>query len=74
VAQTLTDKFELVASGRAAIVSAGPHATGIRPDLVTVPIQDVEPGQVAVVSRAGERNRLVAGFLASASRLLTAPE
>lgn len=74
VAQTLTDKFELVASGRAAIVSAGPHATGIRPDLVAVPIQDAEPGRVAVVSRAGERNQLVADFLASAARLLTAPD
>ncbi len=73
VAQSLSDKFELVASGRAAIVSAGPHATGIRPDLVAVPIQDVEPGQVAVVSRAGERNRLVNDFHAAAARHLTAP-
>jgi DNA-binding transcriptional LysR family regulator len=74
VAATLADKFELVASGRAALVSAGPHATGIRPDLVTVPIEDAEPGRVAVLSRAGERNRLVADFLASASRLLTEPD
>lgn len=73
VAQTPTDKFELVASGRAVIVSAGPHATGIRPDLVTVPIEDVEPGRVAVVSRAGERNPLVADFLGSASAHLTVP-
>jgi hypothetical protein len=39
-----------------------------------VPIEDAEPGRVAVLSRAGERNRLVADFLASASRLLTEPD
>jgi DNA-binding transcriptional LysR family regulator len=31
VAETLADKFELVAAGQAAIISAGPQAAGIRP-------------------------------------------
>jgi DNA-binding transcriptional LysR family regulator len=62
VADTLADKFELIAAGQAAIISAGPHATGIRPDLTTIPIEGIEPGHVVVVSRAGDRSPLVTAF------------
>jgi DNA-binding transcriptional LysR family regulator len=70
----IEDKIELVASGQAvAIIPAGPAAggTGLRPDLTTVPLADVEPGHVAVATRAGDRNRLVAAFRKCAEACLT---
>jgi len=69
----IEDKIELVASGQAvAIVPAGPAlGTGLRPDLTTVPLADVEPGHVAVATRAGDRNRLVAAFRKCAEACLT---
>ncbi|WP_284748636.1 LysR family transcriptional regulator [Amycolatopsis sp. RTGN1] len=72
----IEDKIELVASGQAvAIIPAPPgNVTGFRPDLTTVPLADVEPAQVAVATRAGERNRLVAAFRKGAEALLTRPE
>jgi DNA-binding transcriptional LysR family regulator len=72
----IEDKIELVASGQAvAIIPAGPgNVTGLRPDLTTVPLTDVEPSQVAVATRAGERNRLVAAFRKCAEALLTPAE
>lgn len=69
----LEDKLELVASGQAvAIVPAGP-ATGsaLRSDLTTVPLADVEPSHVALATRAGEKNRLVAAFRKCAEAHLT---
>jgi DNA-binding transcriptional LysR family regulator len=71
VAETLADKFELIAAGHAAIISAGPYAAGIRPDLVTVPIEGIEPGRVVVASRSGERSPLVSAFRACAQAHLT---
>ncbi len=69
------DKIELVASGQAvAIIPAPPGiVTGYRADLTTVPLEGVEPSQVAVATRAGERNRLVAAFRKYAEALLTPP-
>jgi DNA-binding transcriptional LysR family regulator len=60
----IEDKIELVASGQAvAIVPAGAATpTGLRPDLTTVPLEDVEPSHVALATRAGDRGRLVAAF------------
>lgn len=71
----MEDKFELVASGQAvAIVPAGPGIAGsLRPDLTTVPLADVEPSQVVVATRAGEKNRLVAAFRKCAEAVLTGP-
>jgi hypothetical protein len=71
VAETLADKFELIASGQAAIISAGPHATGIRPDLTTIPIEGIEPGHVVVASCAGDRSPLVTAFRTCAQAHLT---
>jgi len=67
------DKFELVASGQAvAIVPAGPgDVSGLRPDLTTVPLEDVEPAHVAVATRADDRNGLVAAFRKCAEVMLT---
>ncbi|MFJ1767058.1 LysR family transcriptional regulator [Amycolatopsis sp. NPDC088138] len=70
----IEDKIELVASGQAvAIIPAGPAVggTGLRPDLTIVPLADVEPGHVAVATRAGDRNRLVAAFRKCAEACLT---
>jgi DNA-binding transcriptional LysR family regulator len=69
------DKLELVASGQAvAIIPAAPgNAAGLRPDLTTVPLADVSPSQVAVATRAGERNRLVVAFRKCAEAFLAAP-
>jgi DNA-binding transcriptional LysR family regulator len=72
----IEDKIELVASGQAvAIIPAAPgNITGLRTDLTTVPLVGVEPSQVAVATRAGERNRLVAAFRKGAEAVLTRPE
>ncbi|WP_410626027.1 LysR family transcriptional regulator [Amycolatopsis sp. cmx-8-4] len=69
----IEDKIELVASGQAvAIVPAGSATpTGLRPDLTTVPLVDVEPSHVALATRAGDRNRLVAAFRKCAEAALT---
>lgn len=69
----IEDKIELVASGQAvAIVPAGSATpTGLRADLTTVPLADVEPSHVALATRAGDRNRLVAAFRKCAEAGLT---
>lgn len=56
------DKLELIAAGEAVAIVAGSHATGLRPDLTTVPLEGVEPCHVVLATRAGDRNRLVAQF------------
>ena len=62
VAETLADKFELVAAGHAAVISAGMYATGTRPDLTAIPVEGLEPAQVVLLTRAGERSPLVTAF------------
>ena len=70
--EVLEDKLELIAAGQAvAIVAAG--FRGIRPDLTTVPLPDIEPSHVVLATRAGDRNRLVEAFRKSARRNLTGP-
>lgn len=70
--EMLEDKLELIAAGQAiAIVSAG--LGGIRPDLTTVPLTDVEPGHVVLATRAGDRSRLTAAFRKCARRHLPGP-
>jgi DNA-binding transcriptional LysR family regulator len=69
----LDDKLELIASGQAvAIVSAGLRADHLRPDLATIPLNGVEPAQVVLATRAGDKNRLAASFRKIAQALLTA--
>jgi DNA-binding transcriptional LysR family regulator len=70
--EVLEDKLELVAAGQAvAIVAAG--FRGIRPDLTTVPLADVEPSHVLLATRTGDRSRLVDAFRKYARRYLTGP-
>jgi DNA-binding transcriptional LysR family regulator len=72
VVDTFEDKLEVVADGRAiTVVPADDRRTTLRDDLATVPIDGIEPCQVAVVTRADDRNPLVAHFLESAKDCLT---
>jgi DNA-binding transcriptional LysR family regulator len=64
------DKIELIAAGQAvAIIPAGIRSP--RPDLTTIPLQDVEPSHVVVATRSDDRSRLVAAFRKSAQAYLT---
>ncbi|MEV4082379.1 LysR family transcriptional regulator [Nonomuraea fuscirosea] len=66
------DKLELVAGGQAVlIVPGGAVVSGLRSDLTTVPLEGVEPSQVVLATRAGDRSRLVAAFRRSAETHLT---
>ena len=56
-----------------AIIPAATGAGGIRSDLTTVPLEDVDPGHVVVATRAADRGRLVAGFRKYAREQLTEP-
>lgn len=68
---TFEDKLEAVADGRAvAVVPGDDRRITLRDDLATVPIDGIEPCQVAVVTRADDRNPLVADFRRSAENCL----
>ena len=68
---TFQDKLELIASGQAvAVLPASDRRSMLRDDLAAIPIDGIGPGQVVVVTRAGERNPLVARFLESAKNLI----
>ncbi|GCD32420.1 putative transcriptional regulator, LysR family protein [Streptomyces chrestomyceticus JCM 4735] len=74
LAEALEDKHELIAAGQA--VAVGPpldHATGLHPSLTTVPLHGVEPSQVVLATRTGDRSRLVTAFRSLAEALLTGP-
>lgn len=60
--EAVEDKFEVIAAGDAVAISAGAHAGHLRPDLTTIPLEGVEPSHVALATRAGDRNRLLAVF------------
>ena len=70
--EAVEDKAELIAAGQAiAIIPGGEHTGRLRPDLTTIPLEDVEPSQVVLATRAGDRNRLVAAFRKLAEAHLT---
>ena len=70
--EDVVDKLELIASGQiVAIAAAGMPASAIRPDLTTIPLEGVEPAQVALATRAGDTNRLLAAFRRIARTHLT---
>jgi DNA-binding transcriptional LysR family regulator len=72
--EVLEDKLELIAAGQlAAIVAASLRPASIRPDLTTVPLEDVEPSHVVLATRAGDRNRLLTAFRTCAEAHITAP-
>jgi DNA-binding transcriptional LysR family regulator len=72
--EAIEDKIELIAAGQAvAIIPAGVRTVSPRPDLTTVPLDDVEPSHVVLATRAGDHSRLVAAFRKSAQALLSGP-
>ncbi|MEV3858347.1 LysR substrate-binding domain-containing protein [Streptomyces sp. NPDC050095] len=72
--QAMEDKLELVAAGRSlAIAAYGIRAASLRPDIVEVPLEGVEPSHVVLASRAGDTGRLVAQFRSLARARLTGP-
>jgi DNA-binding transcriptional LysR family regulator len=70
--ETLDDWLELIAAGQAVAITTDFHER-LRPDITTVPLEGVEPSHVVVVSRAGDRSRLVVAFRKLAAAHLTAP-
>lgn len=69
--ETFEDKLEVVADGRAiALVPADDRRSALRDELVTIPVEGVEPCQVVVATRSAEANPLVAHFRESAKNLL----
>ena len=69
------DKIELIAGGQAvAIMPASGRIRGLRPDLTTIPLEGVEPSQVVLATRAGDRSRLVVAFRKYAEAHLTGPD
>ncbi|MFJ3207811.1 alpha/beta hydrolase [Streptomyces flaveolus] len=65
------DKLEGVADGRAiAVVPAHDRRYTLRDDLAAITVEDIEPCQVVVAGRAGDRNPLVAHFRESSRRFL----
>jgi DNA-binding transcriptional LysR family regulator len=71
LADTYDDKLEAIADGSAlALIPVGDRRFTLRPDLVTVPVDEIEPCQVVVATRAADTSLLVAEFVESARRLL----
>jgi DNA-binding transcriptional LysR family regulator len=71
VIDAMEDKFEVIAAGQAVAISAGAHASALRPDITTIPLEGVEPSRVVLATRAEDRNRLVAAFRKLAEAHLT---
>jgi DNA-binding transcriptional LysR family regulator len=71
--ETLDDGLELLAAGQAVAITTGFHET-LRPDIIAVPLEGVEPSHVVLASRAGDRSRLVAAFRRLAATHLTGPK
>lgn len=71
--EALEDKFELIASGQAVAITAGFRGNSLRPDIVTIPLENVEPSHVVLATRAGDRSRLVSAFRKLAEAHLKGP-
>ncbi|WP_405563557.1 LysR family transcriptional regulator [Streptomyces phaeochromogenes] len=68
---TFEDKLEVVADGRAvAVVPAYDRRYTLRDDLAAITVDDIEPCQVVLASRADDRNPLVTHFRESSRRFL----
>lgn len=72
--EAVEDKFELIAAGKAVAISSHVHAHTLRPDLTTVPLEDVEPSHVVLATRAQDRNGLVTAFRTYARAHLMGPD
>ena len=64
--EALEDKLEVIAAGQAVAILPAGHDSSLRPDLTTVPLAGVEPSQVVLATRAGDRRRLLSAFRACA--------
>ncbi len=74
VVEAVEDKYEIIAAGQGvAIVPAGDPISAMRADLTSVPLEGVEPGHVALATRRGDRNPLVAAFGTIAPTHLAGP-
>lgn len=71
--EALEDKFEVIAAGQAVAITAGFHGNSVRPDIVTVPSEGVEPSHVVLASRTDDRSRLPAAFRKLAEAHLRPP-
>ncbi|MFE7077323.1 LysR family transcriptional regulator [Streptomyces sp. NPDC057620] len=71
-ADTFEDKLEVVADGRAiALLPADDRRCTLRNDVVTIPVEGIEPCQVVVATRLADTTALVDHFRESAKNLLT---
>jgi DNA-binding transcriptional LysR family regulator len=71
--ESYEDKLELVANGGAiAVLPVGDQRSSLRPDLVTVPVEDAPPSRVVVVSRKGDPNPMIKSFRLAAEAALSA--
>ncbi|MDX3194002.1 LysR substrate-binding domain-containing protein [Streptomyces sp. MN03-5084-2B] len=69
------EKFELIAAGQlAAIVPAGVRFSRLRSDVAIVPVDGIEPCQVALATRATEAGDLLASVCTTLEAHLTGPE
>lgn len=67
---TIEDKVEVIADGRAVAIVPASAPVSARPDLTTIPLEGVEPGHVALVTRSGDHRPLVEAFRSVSSRLV----
>ncbi|MFG1607951.1 LysR family transcriptional regulator [Actinoplanes sp. NPDC049265] len=71
--ESYEDKLELVAGGRAiAVLPVGDRRSSLRPDLVTLPVEDAPPSQVVLVSRKDDPNPMIESLRRAAGTVLTA--
>lgn len=71
IIDALEDKFEVIAAGQAISLSTGAHGNTVRPDIVAIALEDVEPSHVVLATRADDRGRLVTAFRKIAQATLT---
>lgn len=65
--------FDYLAEGTAVLIApADSRIPDLHPDLVAIPLRDVEPGEVALARRAGEGNALIDAFADCAEAHVTA--
>ncbi|MFJ5227813.1 LysR family transcriptional regulator [Streptomyces sp. NPDC088400] len=62
--ESFEDKLDLVAEERTVLIlAAGDRRPQLRPDLVTVPIEGIDPVRVVLATRAADANPLINDFL-----------